>query len=159
MSEPVPPPTFTPPPGGERSRPVEDAQDPMEVTNPGFPLFQYDYLKRKLSELDGHFEQNLKRHDNKLTVRSIMVAVGAVTAGVIAAVLFVDNRVAAQTDAGIKGVVEQVKGQDARLTTLEKRFDRFDEKLDRASEQNEIMLDRLGVPKWKRPPPLDGGTP
>jgi hypothetical protein len=93
----------------------------------------------------------LARHDNKLTWRSIFIAVGAVASGVVLGIIFIDNRVQAQTDAGVRVVQAEQKAIEARVQTLEKRFDRFDQKMD-------LMLDAQRVPDWKRPPPLDGGT-
>lgn len=94
----------------------------------------------------------LQRHDNKLTMRSVLVAIGAVAMGTVTAVMFVDNRVQAQVDAGTRVQAAEQKALDTRLQTLEKRFDRFDAKMD-------LLLDAQRVPAWKRPPPSDGGSP
>lgn len=92
------------------------------------------------------------RHDNKLTMRSIVIAAGTLATGLAAVLVFLDNRVAAQTDAGVAVMRAEQKAIDARVTTMEKRLDRVDDKLD-------LLLDAARVPQWKRPPPLDGGTP
>lgn len=101
-------------------------------------------------------EEMLLRHDDRLTLRSILVAVCAVGIGVVTAVMFIDNRVAAQTKAS--GEVEAAKAEalKARVETLEQRFNRFEERTDK---QLNAALDALRVPPTKRPPPLneDGG--
>lgn len=111
-------------------------------TDPG-SMVDADYVKRKL-EQQGH----------KLTLRSMAAAIAAVATTVVAGLIFIDNRVAAQTDAGVRVLDAQQKGIDARVTTMEKRLDRVDDKLD-------LLLDAARVPKWKRPVPLtaDGGVP
>ena len=81
-----------------------------------------------------------------------MIAGGSLVAGIVAAITFVDNRVAAQVDAGVRVQAAELKAIDARVTTMEKRLDRVDDKLD-------LLLDAARVPQWKRPPPLDGGVP
>lgn len=101
-------------------------------------------------------EESLKLHDRKMTLRgwfmALVTAVGAVAATVTVTLIFIDNRVLAQTtqanavqDAKLSAVV-------SRVETLEKRFDRFDTKMD-------LMLDAQRVPAALRPPPLvlDGG--
>jgi len=100
-------------------------------------------------------EEALKRHDNKLTLRSVLVAAAAVATSVIAGIIFIDNRVSAQTDAGMRATAAELKGQDARVTTLEKRFDRFEERTDK---QMNLLLDAARVPEMKRPPRLDAGN-
>lgn len=89
-------------------------------------------------------------------VKDLLVATGAVLASVVAAVTFVDNRVQAQTDAGVAIVKAEQKGLESRLATLEQRFDRYE---DRHDKQMNLALDALRVPKDVRPPPLDGGAP
>lgn len=51
---------------------------------------------------DPHLHAAFRRHDNKLTLRSFIIAVASVATGVASVLLLVDNRVAAQTDAGVK---------------------------------------------------------
>lgn len=143
----IPPkPSPSPHPRTERSR---DPRLDEPKTDP--------YLRVKLDEMAHATEEQLRKHDNKLTLRSLMVAVGAVATGVVAVIVFIDNRVQAQTDAGNRATSAELKAQDARLTTLEKRFDRFEERNDK---QMNLLLDANGVPKSKRPPPLvkDGGV-
>jgi hypothetical protein len=149
MGDRPPPPRASPRLQLERD---DEQQDSSELTNPGFPIHQYEYLKDKLGELDEHFENTLKKHDNKLTWRSVAVAISAVGAGVVASILFIDNRVRAETDAGVAVMTEKHEALKVRVETLEKRFDRFDQKLD-------LVLDAQRVPQWKRPPPMDGGKP
>ncbi len=97
-------------------------------------------------------EPMLKEHDNKLTVRSVVVAIAAVAMGTFTAVTFVHNRVAAQGDAGVRVQAAEAKADEARVPTMEQRLDRVDDKLD-------LLLDAARVPAWKRPPPRDGGEP
>lgn len=94
----------------------------------------------------------LSRHDNKLTMRSLLIACGALVTGVATFFVFIDSRIAYATDAGVRVIAAEQKAVDARVTTMEKRVDRIDEKLD-------LLLDAARVPQWKRPAPLDGGLP
>ena len=127
----VPPPAATP---QLKALPAEEKTDP---------------LIRVVAE---KMHSELNWQGAKLTVATAVIAVGTA----FAAFTFIHNDARAQTDAGMKPVVETQKAQDARLTTLEKRFDRFEERNDK---QMNLLLDEAGVPKSKRPPPLerDGG--
>lgn len=100
-----------------------------------------ELLRRKLAELPAPHSR----------LSTLLTAIGVVLVAVVASIVFVDNRVAAQTDAGVAVIKAENKAMDARVTTLEKRFDRFDQKMD-------LLLDAQRVPEWKRPPPLDGGV-
>lgn len=82
----------------------------------------------------------------KLTVATAVVAVGTAF-GAYRAVL---AEAAAQTDAGVRVMAAEQRALDARVTTMEKRLDRVDDKLD-------LLLDAARVPMWKRPAPMDGG--
>ena len=101
-------------------------------------------------------EEALRKHDNRLTIRSVVVAAATVLTGMATTIIFIDNRVAAQTDAGMRVQAAEQKAVDARVTTLEKRFDRFEERTDK---QMNLLLDVARVPGAMRPPPLDGGIP
>lgn len=81
----------------------------------------------------------------KLTIATAVVAVGTAF-GAYRAIL---SEAAAQTDAGVRVLAAEQRAIDVRLTTTEKRLDRFDDKLD-------LLLDAARVPQWKRPP-SDGG--
>lgn len=105
--------------------------------------------KTRTGEFRAVVQPMLDAHDNKLTIRSVLIAVGSVAIGTVTALIFIDNRVAAETDAGMRVQAAELKGVDARVTTLEKRFDRFDQKMD-------ALLDAAHVPASKRPP-RDGG--
>lgn len=87
----------------------------------------------------------------KLTIMTAVVAV----ATAFGAYRFVLGEAAAQTDAGMRVQAAEQKALDARVTTLEKRFDRFE---DRTDKQMNAALDALRVPQSVRPPPLDGGA-
>ena len=132
-------------------------------TNPGIQV-DVGYLKQKLEQVRhaarAEVHEEFKAKGRRDWLRDIVIAIGAVAAAVVAAIIFVDNRVAAQTDAGVRVEHETLKAQDARLTTLEKRFDRYDAKQDRQTELIEAVADQLRVPESRRPapvPPLDGG--
>ena len=126
---------------------AERFRPPLPRPSPQPPLNPLDEMKT-----DPALHAALQRHDNKLTWRSVFIAVCAVAMSVTTAILFIDNRVAAQTDAGVRVISAEQKAIDARVTTLEKRFDRFDAKLD-------LALDAMRVPQSVRPPPIDGGLP
>jgi hypothetical protein len=107
--------------------------------------------KTQTGEFRAVVQPMLDEHDNKLTWRSVLIAITSVAVGTITAIIFVDNRVRAETDAGMQVQSAELKAVDARVTTLEKRFDRFDAKMD-------ALLDAAHVPASKRPP-RDGGDP
>lgn len=106
--------------------------------------------KTQTGEFRAAVQPMLDAHDNKLTLRSVLIAVASVAVGTVTAIIFVDNRVRAETDAGMQVQAAELKAVDARVTTLEKRFDRFDAKMD-------LLLDANRVPQSVRPPPVDGG--
>jgi len=155
MPKPIPPPASSPRPHADRM----DELDDEPTTNPGAAV-DVEYLKRKLGELEKGVEGALAAHDNKLTFRSVVVAVFAVGASVITAILFIDNRVQAQTDAG-------VRVEASRLTALEQtssadraqndvRFRRIEEGQLRTDKKLDALLDRLNVQN-PAPTPIDGG--
>lgn len=116
---------------------------------------------------DPHLRVVLDREANKITLRSVLIAAGAVASGVVLGIIFIDNRVAAQTDAGVR-VHEQ------RITTLEQQRredkDELDQRLKRieananadhelalgTSQKLDRLLDRMNVPN-PAPTPKDGG--
>lgn len=89
-------------------------------------------------------------------VRDVVVAIGAVLSAVVVSIIFVDNRVAAQTDAGVKVMEERHEALKGRVEVLEQRFNRFEARND---QQMNLALDALRVPQSARPSPLDGGVP
>lgn len=101
-------------------------------------------------------EESLRQHDKKMTLRgwamAMVTAIGAVATTVTVTLVFIDNRVLAQTAQANAVQDAKLTAAVSRVETLEKRFDRFDTKMD-------LMLDAQRVPEWKRPPPLslDGG--
>ena len=123
------------------------AASPRPPTNPP--------ERTQTGEMRAVVEPMLRAHDNKLTLRSVAVAIGAVAVGVATALVFIDNRVQAQTDAGIK-VHEQ------RIVTLEQNATadrekqahdnkRINKKVDRLEDKLDLLLDQAKIPKSKRP--------
>jgi hypothetical protein len=125
----VPPPRASPRIFADRLEPIEDE-----------------------AKTDPRMHAALARHDNKLTLRSVAIAAGTLATGIAMFFVFIDARIAHATDAGVRVQAAELKAVDARVTTMEKRLDRVDDKLD-------LLLDAARVPTWKRPPPLDGGSP
>jgi len=76
------------------------------TTNPGATV-NVSYLRAKLHE-------EFKAKGRRDWFRDILIAVGAVGASVVAGILFVDNRVQAQTDAG-------VRVHESRIVALEQQ--------------------------------------
>jgi hypothetical protein len=110
----------------------------------------------------------LSRHDNKLTVRSVIIAGGCLVAGLASALVFVDNRVAAGTDAGVKvheqriATLEQQRSADraemnSRLQRLEENQN-ADHALSLGTSQKlDAVLNKLNVPNPAPAPTKDGG--
>ncbi len=55
--------------------------------------------------------------------------------------------------------LEFLKAELARhLAEEAERARRVESKIDRQDQNQQLVLDALNVPKWKRPPPVDGGA-
>ena len=91
-----------------------------------------------------------------------MVAAATVLTGMATTIIFIDNRVAAATDAG-------VKVHESRITSLEQmsaadrsqnntRFERLEAGQLRTDKKLDALLDRLNV-RNPAPTPLDSGHP
>lgn len=117
------------------------------------PAIQVDvgYFKRKMEEM-------LRQHDNKLTWRSVFVAIGAVAAAVIAGILFIDTRVAAQTDAGVKVHETRIVALEQQVPQIRKeQYEyRTDTRADMKALQ-EVVLTRVRSERLDQPvkPPED----
>lgn len=85
-------------------------------------------------------------------IRALGVVSGVIVTSVAGFFVFMDNRVEAQTKKANEVQSEKHDALKARVETLEKRFDRFEERTDK---QMNAALDALRVPDTKRPPPLD----
>lgn len=137
----------SPSPNADRLVDLEDEAktDPRILVHD--PEALHSYLTKKRAE----------EHDSFMSkIKALAGAIAVVAGSVVAVILFVDNRVLAQTDAGVKVMTEKHDALKGRVETLEKRFDRFEERTDK---QMNLLLDAARVPETKRPPPLekDGG--
>lgn len=96
-------------------------------------------------------------HPSKL--RDLVVAVASVAGAVVVVLIFFDNRVAAQTDAGIKAQESRIKALEQQVPQL--REEVYQGRLDTQALYKAVMdgkrQDRLERPL--PPPPTDGGTP
>jgi hypothetical protein len=94
-------------------------------------------------------ERRVKR---SATLQSLVTAAGAVGAAVIGAIIFFDNRVQAQVDAGLSLQAQKHEVLQHQVNRLETNQDRLEQKVD-------LLLDAARVPMWKRPldPAPDGG--
>lgn len=125
----------------------------------------------RLDELDGLEEPStdpriqpaLQRHDWKNLVRSIVISGGMLITALVSMLIFVDNRVAAQTDAGVKvhesrlGALEQQRAGDRAENNG--RFERIENSQQRTEKKLDALLDRLDVrnPAPTPVPTKDGG--
>jgi hypothetical protein len=116
---------------------------------------------------DPGLQAALQRHDWKLTVRSIIIAGGTLITGIVSVFVFIDNRVAAQTDAGVKvheeriSTLEQQRKEDraeldARLKRIEANANADHELTLGTSQKVDKLLERFNVPN-PAPAPKDGG--
>ena len=64
-------------------------------------------------------EEALRKHDNRLTIRSVVVAAATVLTGMATTIIFIDNRVAAQTDAGMRVQAAEQKAVDEATTYMQ----------------------------------------
>lgn len=184
-----PPPRSTQPPMGDRGEDLGDdepvtnpriALGSIEDPNKVDVEKVHAYLAEKRAELETELRENaraaaaaadevkkqllLERAADAASwlgkFKALAAAVVVVAGGVVAVLIFVDNRVQAQTDAGVKvheariGNLEQQRAADrgennARFERLEAGQARTDAKLD-------AILDRLRVPN-PAPTPKDGG--
>lgn len=133
-----------------------DEGDDEPKTDPKMTI-DAEYFKRNLGE-------SLSEHDRKMTIRGWLMAFAAAVASVatvvVLAIVFIDNRVQAQTDAGTREHAN-------RITTLEQQrtADRQEnnEKIEelrsgatRMEKKMNALLDRLDV-KDPAPTPKDAG--
>lgn len=116
---------------------------------------------------DPGLREALARHDTKLTVRSVIVAAGALVAGIASFFVFIDARIARAADAGIQlhesrlSTVEQQRVADR--SEMNARFQRLEDNqnADRSlslgtSQKIDRLLERFNVPN-PAPAPKDGG--
>lgn len=104
----------------------------------------------------------LQRHDSRLTFRGLLLAAGSVGSTVIAGFLYLNNYVAAQTDAGVKVLVQRVEVLEANATEQRKENAATREEVrEMRGELRELYSTvRTGrrSEALERPvPPLDGG--
>lgn len=136
--------------------PSPQPPQPPDGHTPAYGLATNQYVKDKVDPL-------LAR------LRALAAAIGIVASAVVAVIIFIDNRVQAQTDAG-------VKVHEERITTLEQqrkddkaevniRFDRVElnQNADHSliigvSQKMDALLRAQGVPN-PAPTPKDGGGP
>lgn len=141
-------PIKSPVPQGDRA---EDLDDDEPKTDPSMKI-DAGYLSRKLEEV-------AKLHDRKIRNGGwLMTVVGTIAAcGVTVAlfVLFVDNRVKAETDAG-------VAVHESRITALEQQVPQLRQELHEARQDThdlyKAVMEGKRSERLERPlPPLDGG--
>lgn len=139
---------MTGPPRLSPGVPHDDAPLEHEKT-PAHFLVTAEYVKRKLGELPAP-----ERHSR---LKDLVVAVGAVAAAVVASIIFVDNRVAAQTDAGIKGHESRIVALEQQVPQL--REEVFQGRLDTQALYKAVMEGRRQerLEKPLAPPAKDGG--
>lgn len=112
--------------------------------------------RTQTGEMRAIVEPLLKEHDNKLTFRSVLVAVGSVIVATVTALVFIDNRVQAGTDAG-------VKVHESRIIALEQQVPQLrQEVFDARSELRELykaVVDKKRSAVLEQPVPQarDGG--
>lgn len=146
--------------------PVDQAVGPFGV--PPFVNYKVDKAKRELealfeqrvAEAVAHERLEAKKREHRVTFLSAVIAAGTLASSVVGVILFIDNRVAAQTaDAG--------KVQEKRISDTEQRLERmgaeFTEHVKTESEARQRMekklnalLEHEGV-RDPAPTPKDGG--
>lgn len=140
------PPRPSPSPRPQTERPelgeLEEPQtDPRLLAHD--PQALHQYLKQKRDEEHAAFMGKIK---------ALAAAIAVVAAAVIGAILFLDNRVEAQTKRHLEVQTERHDVLKGRVDRVEQQASNFDKKLD-------LALDALRVPQSVRPQPLDGGRP
>lgn len=97
---------------------------------------------------------------NKINVQSIIVAIGAVAVAVCTSLLFIDNRVHAQTDAGIAVHESRIVALEQQVPQL--RTEVYEGRQDTRALQEVIMTnqrsDRLSRPLAPPPKPDSGSA-
>ncbi len=105
-----------------------------------------------------------KSRVNAVSLIGAVITLGGLAGGLYAVAGIARSEAAekiAPLDAGLKTTNERIDNTNERVdflkTTLLNHID--DERVQHArdEQQHALMLDALGVPKWKRPEPLDGG--
>lgn len=127
------------------------------------PLF----VKARVAQVEEEMNALLKKQDTSLNLRGVVVGIASVAASVIAVIIFLDNRVAAQTDAGIKVHEQRIATLEQQRTADRKeandRLERFElnQNADHAvglgnSQKLDALLAAQRVPN-PAPTPKDGG--
>lgn len=105
-----------------------------------------------------------RRHDNKLTLRSFIIAATSVATGVAAVLVFIDTRVAHATDAGVK--VHEQRIQVLEAGAKEQRAENAATRQEVREMRGELRELYTTVRTGRRSealeqpvPKLDGGTP
>jgi negative regulator of sigma E activity len=93
---------------------------PEGDTNPGYPV-DVEYVRRKVNLARAAVHEEFAEKTKKDWFRNFVMAVGAVAATVVAVLVFVDNRVSAQTDAGMKVEAAERVALEKRVGTLEQQ--------------------------------------
>ncbi len=133
----------------------EDTEEPK--TDPGMTV-DAGYLGRKLEEAlsmhDKRVQTNIK---NSGWIRTVVATVAGTGIAIAMFLIFVDNRVAAQTDAGVKVHESRIQALEQQVPQL--REEVYQGRLDTQALYKAVMdgkrSERLEKPL---PSPTDGGT-
>lgn len=100
-----------------------------------------------------------QRHDNKMTVRSFVIAVGAVATGVASVLTFIDSRVAHATDAGYRVLESRTTANEQHAKDIRGELVDFKAEQRAANARTDAKLDAaLSAMRVRNPAPApDGG--
>lgn len=101
----------------------------------------------------------LQRHDNKMTLRSFVIAAGAVATGVASVLTFIDSRVAHATDAGYKMLESRTTSNELRAKDTASELIDFKTEQRAVNSRTDAKLDAvLSALRVRNPAPApDGG--
>lgn len=101
----------------------------------------------------------LQRHDNKLTLRSFVIAAGAVATAVASVLTFIDSRVAHATDAGYRVLESRTTASEQHVKDIRGELVDFKAEQRAANARTDAKLDAaLSAMRVRNPAPApDGG--
>lgn len=101
----------------------------------------------------------LQRHDNKLTVRSLVIAGGAVLTAIASVMTFIDSRVAHATDAGYRVLESRTTANEQRSKDVAGELIDFKSEQRAVNSRTDAKLDALlSAMRVRNPAPApDGG--
>lgn len=137
---------------------TDDQADRSEKTDPHIKIM----LEKPLERQSTRIKKELKKEiGHKTNIKLGAAVVGTVATSIASVLVFIDNRVAAQTDAGVRvhegRLVAVEQGLVSVRAETNNRLDRAEQQGNRMETKVDALLEKFRVPN-PAPSPKDGGT-